>query len=569
MTSFYQHDVGRLFDDASENRSSMLDLVSPIPMRIRHLIEALESAAELDPSATESPPRDEQAGDRDALVRYRDRLESLLEVLHPVAPTFVPLPDAAEVMAFSRAVADVLREWGEWRERFKDDDVSFHLANALQNSERRWQGALEELARGSASSAELQELETQLKENRRKQQAIRSRQPHLEQAAIAFIGSVIPDAEGERRGCDLPTLLESLDVGLTRWIESARAGFGPRPQELYRELAAVRRDALAVFKTELRAWTQTVERDRHDLRTLESKEAELEQRLQTRTPETDVLSRFREAMDAARRVPIAEWRRLFERERWQAGAARRELRSRVLEELRQEIKSCRERLRSSPEERNETLRQLADAMNEVSQRFSISGQPTVEVRAREVSIPGDGPIESAEQDRKDRKRTARVSLRAKLGYKDGRERQVLSSGQQSQLAVAYMVAQNLLVAQAEPPLDKGMPHRVLLLDDVSSTYDLTNLIRESILWRQLAYTKDKKLKRQIFLASHHEDLSNLHIDNLVPPSDYTMRVLRFTNWTQEDGPDIDPWTVEPARAHDDQDAKTAFQRGIGALFNGG
>ena len=136
------------------------------------------------------------------------------------------------------------------------------------------------------------------------------------------------------------------------------------------------------------------------------------------------------------------------------------------------------------------------------------------------------------------------------------------------MAMAFLVAQNLLVAQGEVPLDRGMPHRVLLLDDVSSTYDLSNLVRESILWRQLAYTRDWGRKRQVILSSHHEDLANLLLDHLVPPDGYSMRVLQFKGWSQERGPIVESFKVEPGRSHDNGVARRAFAQEMEVLLNG-
>lgn len=175
------------------------------------------------------------------------------------------------------------------------------------------------------------------------------------------------------------------------------------------------------------------------------------------------------------------------------------------------------------------------------------------------------PLTASEAEGKDRER---ISARAKLCYQDGRGLGELSSGQQSQTAVAMLVAQNLQVAQAEPPLDRGMPHPVFLLDDVSSSYDLTNLVRESILWRQLAYTTDPIQKRQVFISSHHEDLTNLLVDQLGPPQGYRMKVLRFVDWTWEKGPIVECFDVEPSHRHDDPAGIEAFQSAIGAMFHG-
>ena len=106
-----------------------------------------------------------------------------------------------------------------------------------------------------------------------------------------------------------------------------------------------------------------------------------------------------------------------------------------------------------------------------------------------------------------------------------------------------------------------VPHRILILDDVATTYDLSNLAAETLIWRQLANTEDRDLKRQRFISSHHEDLTNQLIDLLAPPGNsdptrpYLMRILRFTDWNAKDGPAIvqqkmGPTAVTPSKAAD-------------------
>lgn len=126
---------------------------------------------------------------------------------------------------------------------------------------------------------------------------------------------------------------------------------------------------------------------------------------------------------------------------------------------------------------------------------------------------------------------------------DGRELVQLSTGQRAQLGVALLVAQNREVSEY-------LAHRILLLDDVSTSYDLSNLTREAILWRQLAYGAKPPFRRQIFISSHHEDMTNHLLDLLVPPPGHTLRLVRFTDWTPKDGPVIETFNVEATAAAD-------------------
>lgn len=117
---------------------------------------------------------------------------------------------------------------------------------------------------------------------------------------------------------------------------------------------------------------------------------------------------------------------------------------------------------------------------------------------------------------------------------DDRNESMLSTGQRSQLAVSYMVAQNLM-------LTKLLGHRVLLLDDVTTAYDLTNLVRESIVWRQMAYGYSgaddwPATRRQLFMCVHNDDMSRHLIDLLLPPGGKSLTVVRVTDWELDTGP---------------------------------
>ena len=135
---------------------------------------------------------------------------------------------------------------------------------------------------------------------------------------------------------------------------------------------------------------------------------------------------------------------------------------------------------------------------------------------------------------------------------DERKIDDLSTGQKAQLAVGLMAAQNLAVGSDRLP-------SILVLDDVSSAYDLSNLTREALLWRQLAYGGKGKHKRQVFISSHHEDMTNNLIDLLMPPDGKRMRLLRFVGWRPDTGPEIEQYEVDPTAAVRCRDGKADSQ----------
>ncbi|NKC16676.1 MAG: AAA family ATPase [Gammaproteobacteria bacterium] len=127
----------------------------------------------------------------------------------------------------------------------------------------------------------------------------------------------------------------------------------------------------------------------------------------------------------------------------------------------------------------EYLAGLTDTLNYIVQRFRM--------------VDGLYPFRLSEDGKLNRANADDSPLRLAIRADDGRSLMHLSGGQKSQLGVSLLVAQNLY-------LRRFLPHRILLLDDVSAGYDLSNLSREVILWRQLAYgqAQESDCYRQIF-----------------------------------------------------------------------
>lgn len=569
LTAFFQHDVGHVFDDAAEAQT-VLDLVAPIPARIRLLSDAFGWIAEsIDKKIEEEgkTPKSPQESDRDALKEYRVYLEELLVILNTVAPAHIELPDGSDATELAHAVDLICRAW-----KHAPIDllrVPASLAPIIANKEDDWYSALEKEARGSAGEADIQKWETRRADINEELEELRERRPNLDREHTAFRGAVVERhlENGEIFEDHLPGLLltvEALEKGLDGWLEAAqKRGWGPSPDKLKAELSAVRGDALGAFVGALREWTQKLQEDL-DLRSkLQKEQRSLDEKVRTKTPKTEVLQQFPAVAARARNVPRQEWERLLKWEDWEAKKEQRENRKSALTQLKEEVEECQKELNRLREYNKNVLKQLKDALTEITVRFSIAGRQHIVVEVEETPIGGEINDESGKQQAAEL-----LSARAKLYFDDGRGLAEFSSGQNAQMAVGFMVAQNLLVAQGQHPLYRGMPHRVLLLDDVSGTYDLTNLMREVILWRQLAYTDKPRLKRQIFLSSHHEDLTNQLIDHLVPPEGCSMQILRFKEWDAETGPIIETLKVEPVLKHDNKDATNAFKKRIEELFHG-
>lgn len=114
----------------------------------------------------------------------------------------------------------------------------------------------------------------------------------------------------------------------------------------------------------------------------------------------------------------------------------------------------------------------------------------------------------------------------------------LSTGQKTQLAICWTVNLNL-ARSAE------MSHSVIGFDDFTTSLDLNQLIPAAVLIRKLAYANETdQWKRQVFVTSHHEDLTNKLLDFLLPPSGSSMKVIQFEDWTVEKGPRFKTYEVQ-------------------------
>ena len=161
----------------------------------------------------------------------------------------------------------------------------------------------------------------------------------------------------------------------------------------------------------------------------------------------------------------------------------------------------------------------------------------------------------------------RFSISDKDNLRDSR---YFSSGQKAQMAMAWLVACRELVHNRANQDLVHFPHRVMIMDDPSTTFDLSNLHSQAILWRQLAYNPNPKERYQVFIVSHHEEFSARLLDLLCPPgvdgsgAECRMKLLRFTKWSPEEGAQIECFDVQP-QPRSLEKAKDTFQVGIKLL----
>ncbi len=181
----------------------------------------------------------------------------------------------------------------------------------------------------------------------------------------------------------------------------------------------------------------------------------------------------------------------------------------------------------------ESLRRtLEKATSLVLRRMALTGEARLEVVADEQVLTDNDDDDNSVV----RSRRMLVSR-----FEDGRDVRHFSTGQRAQVALATMIAQKLIAVEQDA---FKFPNRVLVIDDPSTSYDLTNIGRQMTLMRQLAYHPEPAKRFQIFLSSHHDTVSSQLIDSLVPPQGCRLKILHFKAWTMEAGPEIEEFDVQ-------------------------
>ncbi len=529
LSAFFQERLDRLFDETASG-TTLRDVLEPRPAWVETAQRAAgDAAAELD----EAIPGFDQWSGRPG--------PALLTVLDQAIAELAPL--------YEKLVANAEVQWPAMPGRFGSDGdwsgfavqvVEAASGRALAAQNRALPEALVEALVGPSG-----ELTRQIK-------AAKRRTPD----------TVAPDIQ--RR----ITELEQRQTRLAREREAAERRFPHLADELalFSAQQAGEPDALAIFRAlagNARRWSALTDADRSTAARLAdvleqlamvdpeqaAKSAETLETWLLPRRETRALLKRLDTELASIATEIARLRRLTDIQRLQTLG--RDLR-RALEDLIKPWNEERARLsfearkdqraaaRDLLERARDALVWIADTLDRLTAPDEATmarlAQITTWVMGRFSTVPGLLPVQLVPDQGPDRR-----------GYRiltgDGRELVQLSTGQKAQFGVALMVAQNREASTL-------LSHHVLLLDDVSTAYDLSNLTREALLWRQLAYGPEAPIKRQVFISSHHEDMTNQLLDLLVPPPGYRLLLVRFTDWSPEQGPSIQRYEVDNTGSRD-------------------
>lgn len=339
----------------------------------------------------------------------------------------------------------------------------------------------------------------------------------------------------------LQALFEDLADGYEEWqakLESLGGTFGSSFPTVASELGLVEPQRAKEHALRLGGWLQTHTEIQANIASLEALIAECERQMKQLDGESILVAWIADFAHLWEQM----WPKLREARRRYSEALRKERQVDDARKLASEMESL---LRDVDAAINELQGRNEDvAKDKLTEAFVKHANPLLE---RYAMVKGMLPLEpkppTAQGDH------APISTKSGLGHSQ------LSTGQRAQVLVGFQVAQAELLRANRKTVQ--FPFRVMIFDDASTAYDLSNIAREAMLWRQLAYREKEEDRWQLFIASHHEEMSDRLLELLVPPAGRSMRVLKFVGWSPSTGPQIEAYSVKPSNDYSSSD-----QRGI-------
>ncbi len=495
-------------------------MFDPLPAPVRALEDIWEDLGKkIERARSETVFQDEL---KPSAEERRQRLKEAWKELLPTLKNLVSqlswqtdIPDSiAEEDSLDSFAHELLGESRQGKP-LRDDFRQFiqnELDKAIREAERT----------AGETSEELKKIEEQLKQNEQKQNELKKQYPNLDRELALF--SAADDQP------DALAIFQALEHHAKRW-----ANVEWQDEKLTRvreEFAKVSPADAGKCARMLEDFLQPRQQARKELNRLEEEQKRLEKDRESAFS-SEKLRPLREIERQIYRPLnklLDEWESCHKaREHETLKAARAEARKQ-LEELKQTISTCQKKINEliDPKKNKEFMEYLQKLVEAIMNRYSM--------------VEGCLPLR-LELPKDDNEHGYHVLLG------DGRKLEHLSSGQKAQAALAMLVGQNQGAASL-------LAHRIILLDDITTDYDLSNLSRQAILLRQLAYGMIKpEDRRQVFLSSHHEDMTNQILDLLAPPEGGRMRFIRFTDWSNVTGPQYEQLEVEPSSRIDEDELK--------------
>ncbi len=531
LCAFFQDHVEEQFDEVARGRT-LRDVFEPLPRGIKEVRSQLSGVVEeLMTRIAEPPPQWHGLGEdrlwidlRAAYAAFRPqylKLAATAEHWAAVEEDPQTVDDDAAMDAFARRVlqaSGVLHRYDgpELRDRF-EAAVSGAMDRQKELVGRRAAGRTRE---GSRLRQRLEKLEDEVRR-------IRDEYPRLEEDLVAL-------SAGEPGQPDALAVFRVLAHSARRWSRVQFAAGEVNGALLFaralEELRAVEEDQAAVCAEAIAAWLEPRRDAGERLRELDREAQQVRSALkhERASEELDRLGTFESTLKQTLAVLLEAWKEGHRFRDYQAHSAKYDADVTWWKEALTVAQWSVDRLDDLTHASGWLQEELQRLAGKVLWRFNlVDGTLPLHLSAEDRSYPGD-PY-----------RTRSIYA---VRTDDGRELCHLSTGQRAQMAIALLVSQNLALSGLG-----YLNHQIILLDDMTAAYDLSNLTREAILWRQIAYGENDKQRRQVFISSHHEDMTNHLLDLLVPPEGRSMRLLRFIEWSPSTGPVIEESEVIPTR----------------------
>lgn len=536
VTSFYPERVDELFENLTKGET-LRDIFYPMPEAVQRALGVLDGLSQQIETSLERLQRAQETP-KQLEENLRNAQKSLIERWKPIHDAINITPEHLSEWAPAKSVAitklvslsqpdltslqDLVRELTDGK-IIQPNEVASTLLNELieileakieqaQKDARAVQGA-EKL------EAEKSKIQLQLKE-------IQREFPALDAELACFAQE--PESTGR---VDLLTVFRSIAEQRDIWLANAsQLAEGERTKlaSVIKELEAVVPNNARIRGQELEQWLKPRRITENTRQELERHLSEINVLLERHRFSDEVirLLEMKSGIDKARSKFERAYRELLLAKRREERHDELEAEKTKLEDLQISLKEARSSLETASGASEQILKHTAELATKVLKRFSL--------------VEGILPLQHVSPSGGNQRSHIRTDSGLALSQ--------LSLGQKSQVAVSLAVAQSELLWAAK---NIDLPFHVLLLDDVSTAYDLSNITREAILWRQLAYNKEPEQRWQLFISSHHEDLTNHLLDLLVPPHGASLRLLRFKEWSKETGPLIESFWVEPSRELDE------------------
>lgn len=536
VTSFYPERVDELFENLTEGKT-LRDIFYPIPEAVRRALRVLDDLSEQIETSLERLRRAQETPEQ-LEENLRNAQNSLVERWKPIHETLTLTPEYLSELAPAKSVAltklvslsqpdlsslqDLVREFTEGKTIHPTEVASTLLNELIEILEVRMEQAQKDArAVQGAEKLEAEKGRIQLSLDK-----IQREFPALDAELACFTQE--PESTGL---VDLLTVFRSIAKQRDIWLANAsQLAEGERTKlaSVIKELEAVVPNNAHMRRQELEQWLEPRRTAEHKRQELERRLSEINELLKKHrfSDEVKYLRDMRGRIEKSRSKFERAYRELLLAKRREERHDELEAEKTKLEDLQISLKEARSRLETASGASEQILKHTAELATKVLKRFSL--------------VEGILPLQHISPSGGDQRSHIRTDSGLALSQ--------LSLGQKSQVAVSLAVAQSELLRAAK---SIDLPFHVLLLDDVSTAYDLSNITREAILWRQLAYNKEPEQRWQLFISSHHEDLTNHLLDLLVPPHGASLRLLRFKEWSNETGPLIESFWVEPSRELDE------------------